>query len=91
VEILLERIREILEKIAGGKEAKPRAPSPDPALLRELLEACKRYRSNVMEEILVKLESSDYDSGGDLVGWLREQADNLEYDAIIERLETSAS
>ncbi|GHV71867.1 hypothetical protein AGMMS49928_25820 [Spirochaetia bacterium] len=83
---LLKRIRGILEKAAGENEEKPKAVSPDPALLKQLLEACKRYRANVMEEILVKLESYEYEKG-ELVVWCREQVDNLEYDAIRERLE----
>jgi hypothetical protein len=41
-----------------------------------------------MEEILDKLEMYHYESGGELVQWLREQMDNLEYDAIRDRLES---
>jgi hypothetical protein len=40
-----------------------------------------------MEETLAKLEGYEYESGGALVAWLRKQADDLEYDAIRERLE----
>ena len=40
-----------------------------------------------MEEILRKLEENEYESGGELIIWLREQLDNLEYDVIGERLE----
>jgi signal transduction histidine kinase/CheY-like chemotaxis protein len=89
VKTLLEKIRELLAKAAEEEDEKPRIAAPDPALLARLLEACKRYRSNVMEEILTKLESSEYENGGELVMWLREQADNLEYDAIRARLESA--
>jgi hypothetical protein len=41
-----------------------------------------------MDEALEKLEMYEYESEGELVVWLREQADNLEYEAIQERLET---
>jgi signal transduction histidine kinase/CheY-like chemotaxis protein len=87
VEGLLERIRGVLERAAAAQEAKPRAPSPSPLLLRQLREACQRYRANAVEETLAALESFDYESGSDLVVWLRGQADNLEYSAIVERLE----
>jgi hypothetical protein len=40
-----------------------------------------------MEDTLAELEEYEYESGGDLVEWLREQMDNLEYEAIQERLE----
>ncbi len=39
-----------------------------------------------MEEILDKIDMFQYESGGDLVHWLREQMDNLEYDAMEQRL-----
>ncbi|MDR0584250.1 MAG: response regulator [Treponema sp.] len=86
-ETLLQNIRNLLEKITGRAEAKPRVPEPDKALLAELREACKHYKIGAMEETLRKLEKKEYESGGELIGWLREQLDNLEYDAIGERLE----
>jgi signal transduction histidine kinase/CheY-like chemotaxis protein len=87
VDALLKNIRAVLAKAAALGGAKPRAPAPDPALLAALLDACKRYLANRMEEIIAKLESFEYESGGDLVPWLRDQMDNLEYTAIRERLE----
>ena len=64
---------------------------PDPVLLTKFLEAAKQYKTTLMEEILENMESHDYESGGELVAWLREQMDNLEYDAICTRLETPPS
>jgi signal transduction histidine kinase/CheY-like chemotaxis protein len=83
-----ELIEELKKFIAAGKpkSAKPSAPKPDTALLRDIAEACKHYKVNDMEEMLGKLEAYEYESGGDLVSWLREQVDNLEYDVIQERL-----
>jgi len=88
VEKLLEKLREFLAGATEQENEKPLSPQPDPALLRELADACKRYKANIMEEILDKLEMYRYESGGDLVQWLREQMDNLEYDVIQKRLET---
>ena len=87
VEKLLQNIGALLDKAAAAEPAKARAASPERALLAELLEACKRYRAGSMEETLAKLEGYEYESGGALVAWLRKQADDLEYDAIRERLE----
>jgi len=60
---------------------------PDPALLEKLTDAAKHYNVKVMDEILEKLESHEYEQGGELVKWLREQVDNLEYEAIYKKLE----
>jgi len=88
-ELMLSNLGELLEKAAAGKGAKKKAAAPDPALLAKLLDATKRYKSTLMEEILADIELYDYESGGELIPWLREQVDNLEYDAICDRLETT--
>jgi PAS domain S-box-containing protein len=86
-ESLLTRIGELLRNAEGQGKAKKKAPVPDPAFLEKLLEASKRFKSTVMEDTLVELEGYEYEAGGDLVEWLREQTDNLEYEAIQDRLE----
>jgi len=86
-ESALRELEALLKKANTGKGIKPKMPLPDTVLLSRLLEAAKRYKSTVMEEILEELESHEYESGGELVEWLREQTDNLEYDAICSRLE----
>jgi YesN/AraC family two-component response regulator len=88
-ETMLADLKDLLEKAAAGKGAKKKAAAPDPASLAKLLDATQRYKSTLMEEILADMELYDYESGGELVDWLREQVDNLEYDAICERLETT--
>jgi len=88
VEKLLEKLREYLAAVTGQESEKPVAPHPDPALLKEMVEASKRYKANIMDETLEKLEMYHYESGGELVQWLREQMDNLEYDVIRKRLES---
>ncbi|MDR0289432.1 MAG: response regulator [Treponema sp.] len=84
-EKLLEDLGAFLAKVLEQKD-KPIAPKPDTALLQQLANACKHYKASIMEETLEKLEAYQYESGGDLVKWLREQIDNLEYDLIQERL-----
>ena len=86
-ESLLSAIGELLKKTDAGKAAKKKVPAPDPVLLANLLDAAKRYKTTIMENILEEIESHDYESGGELVAWLREQMDNLEYDSICSRLE----
>ena len=76
----------LLASAAEHSKAKPGAKSPDAEMLKQFLEACKQFKSSLMEEILDKLDTFQYESGGDLVHWLREQMDNLEYDAMEQRL-----
>ncbi|MDR1949021.1 MAG: response regulator [Spirochaetaceae bacterium] len=89
VESLLVELAALPENAAGSGSPKPRAPSPDKALLEKLLDASKRFKPVIMEEVMSELEGYEYESGSGLVVWLREQLDNLEYDLIRERLEAA--
>jgi len=80
----LKELFTLIEKQAGTK---PMCPKPDPDLLERLTEAARHYNVKVMDEILEKLETYEYEQGGELVKWLREQVDNLEYEAIYKKLE----
>jgi CheY-like chemotaxis protein/anti-sigma regulatory factor (Ser/Thr protein kinase) len=86
VDLVLANLGKTLESAAKGAPGRERASSPDPGLLKKLLEASKRFKPVLMEEIITALEAYEYESGGDLIPWLREQLDNLEYDVIQERL-----
>jgi PAS domain S-box-containing protein len=70
-----------------GEEDKEKLASPSPDLLKKILEACGTFDVDTMEDSVRELESHRYENKGDLVPWLREQLDNLEYDLIAERLE----
>jgi HPt (histidine-containing phosphotransfer) domain-containing protein len=90
VERTLEGLEELLRGAAAGRPEKSKAAAPDAALLEKLLDASKRFKPAIMEEVMAELEGCEYESGGELIPWLREQIDNLEYDAIRERLEKTA-
>jgi CheY-like chemotaxis protein len=86
---LIVNIRRLLESFAPSpNQEKARSEAPDPALLSLFLEACKNYDTEGMGKALGALEARTYDRDGDLVEWLRDQLDALEYDAIRERLES---
>jgi signal transduction histidine kinase/DNA-binding response OmpR family regulator len=87
VERTLAGLEALLGNVEVGRPVKQKAPVPHEALLKELLDASKRFKPVRMEEIIAELEEYEYESGDELVVWLREQLDNLEYDAIRERLE----
>jgi len=84
--LLYSHLKDFIAANQDIEGEKPMASAPDAALLAQFLTACKQYKSSVMEEILKNLEAFEYESNGDLVPWLREQVDNLEYEAIQERL-----
>jgi HPt (histidine-containing phosphotransfer) domain-containing protein len=86
-ETLISSLNELLAKTEKSRDKKRRSISPDPMLLNRLFDASKQYRPALMEEAITELEKYEYDSGGDLVLWLREQFENLEYEAIQECLE----
>jgi len=83
---LHQNLEKLLASAAENTQAKPGAKAPDPELLKQFLDACKQFKSSLMEEIFEKIDKYQYESGGDLVLWLREQMDNLEYDAMEQRL-----
>ena len=87
---LLASLEDLLQK-AEPPETRPTAAAPAPALLQKLAAACAHYRSKEMEEALNELEQYEYESGGELVQWLRKQADSFEYDAIRDRLASAAA
>jgi hypothetical protein len=86
VETLVSDLEELLRRAELNKGEKQHMAAPSGALLARLLEACKQYKPLLMEEMIVELEKYEYESGAELIRWLREQSDNLEYDAIQERL-----
>ena len=87
MESLLKELDEILQKDTERRGPKKQANAPNPNLFSKLLEASRLYKADEMEKIIRELESFEYKYNGELVSWLREQIDNLEYDAVCERLE----
>ena len=77
----LDSIEAALAKL-GRTSAKPTAAAPDPAVLRELREACGEYNVDRVDKAMLALESFEYENGTELVAWLREQADNMSYEEI---------
>jgi PAS domain S-box-containing protein len=86
---LTERLRVLLEEWEAyrpEKEKESRA-EPERELLVRLSAAAGSFNSNETEEALGELERYRYEKDGDLITWLREQAENFDYDAMHKRLE----
>jgi CheY-like chemotaxis protein len=86
---LTEYLKTLLKEWESGlsPEAKETRGEPERALLVRLSAAAGQFNSNVTEEILEELERYRYERGEELILWLREQAENFDYDAIHRRLE----
>ncbi|MDR0439413.1 MAG: response regulator [Candidatus Accumulibacter sp.] len=91
VEELLAQLDELARSADDiGEEAndgKNTLPSPDSLLLVKLLEASRGYDIDAMQKAMEALEEYRYESGGELISWLKERLVNFEYDEISERLE----
>ncbi|MDR1898690.1 MAG: response regulator [Treponema sp.] len=86
---LTERLKSLLAEWDACRPAqeKEQRTEPDRELLARLSAATAEFNSNLTEEILGELEQYRYERGEELITWLREQAENFDYDAIHRRLE----
>jgi CheY-like chemotaxis protein len=75
---------EIGRELDGDKKT---LPSPDASLLAKMLAASQAYDIDTMQSVMEALEKYQYDSGGELISWLRERLVNFGYDEISEKLE----
>jgi len=82
---LISSIEKMLEEF-DMDNLKQRAEKPDKETLKKLRQACTDYKMNDVDEALDKLESFSYDSEGELVRWLRENAEQMNFEEIVERL-----
>jgi len=81
-------ISDIVQMIAEIDEdnQKPKKDQPDRETLDRLLEACINYEMNEVDSALEELESYDYETGGYLITWLRDNVEKMNFDEIIEEL-----
>jgi CheY-like chemotaxis protein len=86
---LAESLQKLLDEweLNRPAEQKARRAEPDRALLRRWSEATAAFNSNETEDVLGELDQYRYERGGDFIQWLREQAENFDYDAMHKRLE----
>jgi hypothetical protein len=84
-EQLIADISALLKGMDGAAQ-KPRKAEPSGETLKVLLEACKRLDIAGIDKALEELEAYSYDSGAELVEWLRNQANISGFTEIEERL-----
>ena len=82
---LIADIEKLLEKIEVYC-SKPKKEKPDIETLRRLREACENYEMSSVDEALAELEAYAYETDGELVSWLRKNAEQTNFDEIAEKL-----
>ncbi|GHV55277.1 hypothetical protein FACS1894216_17180 [Synergistales bacterium] len=87
-ENLIGEFSEILSSLESARKTeRGKKPAPSGELLMALRDACYSFNMKDMESAMRELKNYDYEKGGDLVLWLGEQIENLEYDKIRERID----
>jgi CheY-like chemotaxis protein len=76
---LLQGIEAALGQLA---DEKPVARAPDAALLRELQGACAAFDMDSVDSAMERLEAFHYETGGELVAWLREKINDMAFEEI---------
>jgi CheY-like chemotaxis protein len=82
---LIEDIGAEIHRIDGGNH-KPLKTEPAKEILEDLAEACRGFDIDGVDRAMEELESCEYETGADLVAWLREKADGMGFKEIAGRL-----
>ncbi|MDR1935791.1 MAG: response regulator [Candidatus Accumulibacter sp.] len=84
-----ERLIAGLSAMLGKLDAENRKPgkdAPDAGVLDRLREACANYDMDGVDKAMVELESYTYEHRPELVVWLRERVDMMDFRQILDRL-----
>ena len=65
---------------------KPLSDKPDIKILHHLITACKDYDMGKTEKAMAELENYRYNSDNDLILWLRNRIDRMQFEEIVEKL-----
>jgi len=82
-------IDELLTSIEADSQ-KQEMDKPDAEVLERLSAACAAYDMDGVVAAMDELLVYRYESGGDLVDWLRENVDLMNFDEIVERIDNPA-
>ena len=82
---LITGINALLKEIDADNQ-KPKKERPDKDTLNKLCIACENYDMIGVDAALEELEANDYEFDGELVVWLRENAEQMNFDEISKKL-----
>jgi CheY-like chemotaxis protein len=82
---LISGLEGVLGKISMDSP-KPKKDKPDEAVLAKLLAACDNYDMDGVDAALTEIERYAYENDSGLAAWLRENAELMNFQQIIEKL-----
>jgi CheY-like chemotaxis protein len=85
VDQLIEGINAEISRVEVENQ-KPRKTEPAGEILEDLLHACRDFDIDGVDKAMTELESCEYETGADLVTWLREKVDGMGFKEIAVRL-----
>ncbi|MDR2401407.1 MAG: response regulator [Deferribacteraceae bacterium] len=86
----INTLSNVLNEIEG-ENPKPEKDVPAPDLLEKLAEYCNNFDMDGIDEVMTELDSYSYRSGRDLIQWLKNRIERLEFPEIRERLSFTLS
>jgi len=73
--------------ISDNEVGKAIKDKPDTEMLSKLLDVCRKYNMNEVDEIMDKICKYEYESDDGLVAWLKNKTDLMSYSQVVEKLE----
>ncbi|MDR0442494.1 MAG: response regulator [Treponema sp.] len=86
---LVDNLAKALEQITPQKQ-KTKKDKPGREDLLKLRAACESFDMDSLEAAMAQIETYEYEKDGELVTWLRENADQLNFSEITEKLSAIA-
>ena len=84
---LTKGIEEMLSDIDAESD-KPLKDKPDAKLFLKLINACNDFDMDGADEAMAELEKYKYETDNDLISWLRDAVDMMQFKEIVEKLGT---
>ena len=69
-----------------SRYSKPLLPRPDRLLLASLKKHCEAYDVNSADNVMEELERANYESGAELVTWIKEKINESDFSAVASRI-----
>jgi len=86
METLVANIKTWLEQHNAYTEKKVLLKAPDPELLAWLRQSCEEYNMSGIDNAISELDSADYETGADLITWIKEKIEISEISEVAARL-----
>jgi signal transduction histidine kinase/CheY-like chemotaxis protein len=82
----IERLNSFIGGIDAAADDKPVAAGPDEELLDRLAAACGSYSMDDIDDVMIELDAFRYESGEDLIQWIRERLAEGDFLEVAARL-----